>query len=330
MSQKALEATVAKPADHQAPPAQPKWDVSNREMLSHIQQNRVAHTDAKVATATVPTPPHREVSHPAPPQGAGDAQRLAHQQHQQHVVPGRRPDIAHPANPPLHQEVRPNPAVHPPQVAQNPFNGGRHEQPRPHTQNPTEINRTVINNNNQRYDYANNNGNNNSKYLYGGLAGGALLGSAGAYYANNNQNHRNWNNYNQYNTYNTYDQYNTYDRFALNPLDQYGLNQYDQYRYPNALYDRNYGANYADYDPALDGNVTPDYLYGGTTYGSAQFDDYNRPIYETTIVDSYRPIYRDRDPIDVIPQLFGNLISGVLGTITSSHHNRRYNNPLDC
>ncbi|HEY9733139.1 MAG TPA: hypothetical protein V6C89_14575 [Drouetiella sp.] len=350
---KGLDATASQPADHSAATAQPKWDVSHREVLNQIKQDRGAHPEVKVAVATVPAAQqqHREVPHPPtvphPPVAQVARPDVAHVQ--PGVGPGARPDQhigprgqgaqwnQHPARPEVPQQIAQGHGVGNQQISQN------------QAQHPTEINRTVINNN-QRYEYGNNgqHGNNNYKYVYGGLAGGALAGGAAAYlgrehapnqnYAYNN--YRNWNTYNQYNTYdqyNAYDQYNTYnnyDQYALSNLlgnQLGGYDQYDSLRYPNGDYDDIYASNDAIYDPSYAGRNNLDYLYGGTTYGGTQFDSgYNRPIYETTVVDSYRPIYRESDPSAIVPQLFGNLFGGIIGAITSSNHHKRYYNQFDC
>lgn len=371
---KALDAAGAKQAD-QPQQVQPKWDVNHREVLNQIKQDRAgAHTDAR-AVAT------------AQPQRDGQQQQQQQQMHPRMERPAphpvaNRPEVAHRSEVqrPVqqqqqlqqqlqqqqeqrrHQEVRQNgqtqphrtDGTQPQQIAQNHQQWNRRDN---HNQNqhPTEINRTIINNN-QRYEYGNNGGqnNNNLKYLYGGLASGALLGGGATYFANRDnyrdyaygQNYngsvysdpyRNFNNsatYNQYNRYDQYNQYNQYDQYALNnqynQYDQYNQynNQYDQYAFNNQ-YDRfgqynNYSDNSWQYNNS-------DYLYGGTTYGGAGLDRYgNRPIYETTYVDSYRPIYRDPNPLNVIPQIFGTILGGVLGNITNSNHHRRYYNPADC
>lgn len=358
---KALDATATHPADHPAAAAQPKWDVSHREVLTQIKQDRAIHPEVKAAVAAVPVAQqqHREVPHPPivphPPVGQANRPDLSHVQ----PPTGARPDASHIAQNGQGAQWNQHPGRTevPRQVVQG-HGVGNQQLGQSQNQHPTEINRTIINNN-QRYEYGNNgqHGNNNYKYLYGGLAGGALAGGAATYFGNrehapnqnyaynNYNNYRNWNTYNQYNNYdqyNAYDQYNTYnnyDQYALNNvlggqygLNQYGLNQYDQYRYPNGSYDDQFASNGSIYDPDYDGTYSnSDYLYGGTTYGGTQFDSgYNGPIYENSFVDSYRPIYRDNDPGAIVPQLFGNLIGNIIGTITSSNHHKRYYNQFDC
>lgn len=367
-TQKALDANAAKQPDHPAPQAQPKWDVSHREVLNQIKHDRApVHPEVRPTVVQAHQPqrePHREIPHPQPQQQNYHRPALPGLVSQANAAP--RNDASHPV-PPVNQNTRPqwNPShtrpevvAHPPQVVQNPAAVGNQQIAQQYrgnqNQHPIEVNRTIINNN-QRYEYGNsgqhNNTNNSLKYLYGGLAGGALLGGAGTYYANrdygygynNTDSYRNWNTYNQYNQYNNFDQWslnNTYNRYGLNQYDQYAWNQSDQYRYPNAIYE----STYADsYDPLLNGTYgnsdylygstynNNDYLYGGTTYGATRFDDgYNSPIYETTIADSYRPVYRDANPADAIPRLFSNLIGGVLGTITRSQHHRQYYDRFDC
>jgi hypothetical protein len=353
---KALDAAGAKQAD-QPQPVQPKWDVNHREVLNQIKHDRAgAHPDARAVAAAAQ--PHRDVQQqqqqqqihqrvdrPAPhPVGnrpevhRPEVQRQVQQQQlQQQQEQRRHPDVRH------HGQTQPHRTdiTQPQQIAQNhPTQQWNRRDSHNQNQHPTEINRTIINNN-QRYEYGNNGGqnNNNLKYLYGGLAGGALLGGGATYYANRDnyrdyaygQNYngsvysdpyRNFNNGSTYNQYNRYNQYNQYDQYALN--NQY--NQYDQYALNNG-YDQ-----YGQYNNSWQyGNNNSDYLYGGTTYGGAGFDRYgNPPIYETTYVDRYRPVYRDQNPLNVIPQIFGTILGGVLGNITNSNHHRRYYNPADC
>lgn len=368
---KALDAAGARQADNPQQQQQPKWDVNHREVLKQIKQERAgAHPETRAVAAAHPSRevqqqqqqqhhPRTERPHPGghrPEVGAHrpevprpEVPRPIQQQQQQRL----NPEVRH------HGQTQPHREVTQPQIAQNHTTQQWRRDSHSQNNHPTEINRTVINNN-QRYEYGNNGGqnNNNLKYLYGGLASGALIGGGSMYYANrdnyrdyaNGQNYtgsnyadtyRNFNNsssYNQYNRYDQYNQYNQYDQYALNnqynQYDQYALNnQYNQYNQYDQYALNNQNGRYSNYsDNSWQyGNNNSDYLYGSTTYGGAGFDRYgNRPIYETTVLDNYRPAYREPNPLNVIPQLFGSILGGVLGNITNSNHHRRYYNAADC
>ncbi len=287
---KELEATVVKPAAEQ--PTQPNWNVQHKEVLDHIRQERVPQAEVK-AVAQVQTPPqqvqHRTEVHPPVAQAQGQ-------------TPPHRIEVHPPVAqvPPQHPvEVRPLVAQTQPQV--------RHDG----TSQPIAS------------------ANNQNKHLYGGLAGGALLGGGAAYYANRDSY-----------GYGYGRDYDSGLNLNLGPVDQYSqYGQYDQYAlYNNATsYNDQYlnGNQYSDngqyYDPDNGGN---DYINGGTTYGGTRFDNgfVSRPIYASTDVDGYPPPYGyDRrnsfgdNPIAAVPALFGNLIGGILGNLTNPHH-RRYDN----
>ncbi len=339
---KELEATVLKPAADQ--PTQPNWNVQHKEVLHQIRQERAPAEVRAVAQVQAQAQPqqvqHRAEVHPPVVQAQGQPPphrielrppvvqtqpQFRHDGTPQSIAQGHpqiRPDVTPQQFALGHPQTRPE-VITPQQIAQG-YGRGNHNQ-------PTEINRTVINNN-TRYDY--NSSNNQNRYLYGGLAGGALLGGGAAYYANRDS-------YGYGRDYDSGLNLGFTDPYwSLNngdPYSQYG--QYDQYAlYNNATsYNDQYlnGNQYSDYgqyyDPDNGGN---DYINGGTIYGGTRFDNgfVSRPIYASTDVDGYPPPYGyerrnsfDDNPIAAVPALFGNLIGGILGNLTNPHH-RRYDN----
>jgi hypothetical protein len=324
---KELEAAVAKPAVEQ--PTQPNWNVQHKEVLDHIRQERATQAEVKTVAQVQAqqAPQHRPEVHPpvAQPQSQvrhdGAPQQIAH--------PPVRPDVTPPQIAQNHPQRR---DVTPQQIAQGAQRIGQGHGLGNHNQ-PTEINRTVINNN-TRNDYGSSN--NQNKYLYGGLAGGALLGGGAAYYAN-----RDSDGYGYGRDYDSglnlnlgfTDPYSNLNNGYGDQYSQYGQSgQYNQYDlYNNATrYNDQYsnGNQYSDNGPIYDPNGGND---GGTTYGGTQFDNgfVSRPIYETTNGYGYPPAYGYErrnsfgdNPIAAVPALFGNLIGGLLGNLTNPHRGR--------
>lgn len=295
---RALEASAAKSTEH-PPGQQPKWDVNHKETLNQIRRERGGHPDMRAVTAAQPHQDAARRQH-LPQQTVQDRGH----EHHHHGLRHQRQDALQ--NQQLQEQQR--------QIAQ------LQQQQRLYGRDNrnAEVNRTVVNN---RYET-----NNNLKYLYGGLAGGALVGGGALMYANRD-NYRASNYYNGYDSSDPY-RYMTSGYNTYNSYDQYGGNQYDLSRYPNGDRLTQYGYN--GYDQGSNWG-TNDYIYGGTTYGGTPFERFrSRPIYENTNVDVYPSYaYRETNPANAIPALFGNLLGGVIGAITNSNHHKRYYNN-DC
>ncbi|HEY9678024.1 MAG TPA: hypothetical protein V6C76_08435 [Drouetiella sp.] len=331
-SNKSLEATAAKPEQHVAPTAQPNWNVSHQEQLAQIRQERA---------------PQQVHSIPVVVPNVAQQQRRGEVQHAPTVAQQQpRPELHNLGG--AGTQTRPDSHVGQPVTATRPdthtYTPGR-TNPEVANNNRgtnTEINRTVVNN---RYE---NQTTNNNRYLYGGLAGGALLGAGaaslyqnrdyglnynGSYgntYQFSNPNYNSWNNgnfaLNNFNNFNNYSNYGDYANYGNAGYDQFGnpINGgYDQFGNQLALADN---SQYGSYD-----GTYPSNLYGDTTYGGTPFDSgFMPPPPPPDFLGGPGFIERRPNPLNVIPQLFGSIIGGVLGNITSSNHRRYYGGFPDC